>query len=100
MRMDSETDYSLSFIVNNKTRVLLRTRTTARAHAQPHSKFGACSLSHVLVHVPTNPRNTPTAITALGTDVETCVAGNYHNLCRKTDGTWLGWGYNFYNQLL
>jgi alpha-tubulin suppressor-like RCC1 family protein len=47
----------------------------------------------------TNPRNTPTAITALGTDVETCVAGNYHNLCRKTDGTWLGWGYNFYNQL-
>jgi alpha-tubulin suppressor-like RCC1 family protein len=44
-------------------------------------------------------RNIPTAIPALGTStvdtVESCAAGNFHNLCRKLDGSWLVWGLNY-----
>ena len=40
----------------------------------------------------------PTAVTRLGTDTELCVTGSwsYHSFCRKTDGSWVGFGYNAY----
>jgi alpha-tubulin suppressor-like RCC1 family protein len=47
----------------------------------------------------TTSRTTPTLVTALGTDTESCVSGSSFSLCRKTDGTWVGFGSNYYGQL-
>jgi hypothetical protein len=47
----------------------------------------------------TSYRYTPTAITGLGTSTVECVVGYYHTLCKKTDGTWVGFGDNFLGQL-
>jgi alpha-tubulin suppressor-like RCC1 family protein len=48
---------------------------------------------------PVTDRNTPTVVTALGTgNVVSCVAGFYHSLCKKADGSWLASGRGDYGQ--